>query len=87
METNIKTNSSTPRMRIIKELHSETSLNKEKTTPNAIIIMIGILFSSILFLVKISWINMDWKILLIPLMVALQIIFLSTALKNRYKKP
>ena len=85
METNIKTNSSTPKMNLIKESAFASSF-KEKTTPNTIIIIIGILFSAMLFLAKISWINMDWKVPLIPLMVALQIIFLSTAIKNRYKK-
>lgn len=56
------------------------------TTPNAIVIMLGILMSIILFLLKISWININWKIPLIPLMIAVQIIFLSTVIKNRFKK-
>lgn len=85
METNTKTNSSVPKMNLIKE-RSSSNFYKEKATPNTIIIMMGILFSAILFFAKISWINMDWKIPFIPLMVALQIIFLSKALKNRYKK-
>jgi len=87
METNSITKSSTSKMNLSKEHHSNTSLNKEKITPHFIILMMGILFSAILFLVKISWINFDWKITFIPVMVALQIIFLSTVLKNRYKKP
>jgi hypothetical protein len=86
METNTKTKSLEPKMNLIKDRHRAASLYKEKTTSNFIIIMAGVLFSSILFLVKISWINIDWKITLIPLMVALQIIFLISALKNRYKK-
>jgi hypothetical protein len=48
--------------------------------------IIGIVFSSILFFAKISWINRNWKTPLIPLMIAIQIIFISAALKNRYKK-
>jgi hypothetical protein len=85
METNTKTKSPNPKMNLIKE-RSFTSSYKEKTTSNTIVIMIGIVFSAMLFLAKISWIHMDWKIPFIPLMIALQIIFLSTALKNRFKK-
>jgi hypothetical protein len=85
METNSTTNSAAPKMNLIKD-RSFTSSYKEKATSNMIIIAMGIVFSVILFFAKISWINMDWKIPFIPLMLALQIIFLSTALKNRYKK-
>lgn len=85
METNSNTKSSAPKMDLIKE-RSSTSLQKEKTSVHTIIIMVGILFSTLLFLIKISWMNFDWKIPLIPSMVALQIIFLSSALKDRYKK-
>jgi len=59
---------------------------KEKTNPNTTIFLSGILFTILLFLVKMSWINIGWKIYLIPLMIALQIIFLTSAIKNRYKK-
>jgi len=85
METNTKTNSSVPKMNLIKE-RSFSSSYKEKTNPHTIIIIMGIVFSTILFLAKISWIHMNWRIPFIPLMLALQIIFLSTALKNRFKK-
>lgn len=79
METSPKTNTTN-------ENNSEVRQYKEKITPNTIIISVGIIFSVILLLVKISWLNIDWKIPLIPLMLALQIIFLLSALKNRYKK-
>jgi len=85
METNTKTKSSAPKMNLIKE-RSFSSSYKEKTNPHTIIIIMGIVFSTILFLAKISWIHMNWRIPFIPLMLALQIIFLSTALKNRFKK-
>jgi len=85
METNTKTKSSAPKMNLIKE-RSFNSSYKEKTNPHTIIIIMGIVFSTILFLAKISWIHMNWKIPFIPLMLALQIIFLSTTLKNRFKK-
>lgn len=62
------------------------SSTKEKITFNTIIFITGILFSIVLLLLKISWINIDWRTTFIPLMIALQIIFLSTAIKNRYKK-
>ena len=59
---------------------------KEKTNPKKIILLSGILFIILLFIVKTSWINIGWKMLLIPLMIALQIIFLASTIKNRYKK-
>lgn len=80
METSPKTNT-------IKENNSKVSPYKEKITPSSIIISIGIIFSTILLLVKVSWLNIDWKIPFIPLMLALQLIFLLSALKNRFKKP
>jgi hypothetical protein len=59
---------------------------KEKTNSKSIIILSGILFTVLLFLVKMNWINVGWKIQLIPIMIALQIIFLTSAIKNRYRK-
>jgi hypothetical protein len=85
METNSNKKSSAHKMNLLEQRPS-ASLHKEKISAHAIIIMAGILFSTLLFLVKISWINFDWKIPFIPSMIALQIIFLSSALKNRYKK-
>jgi len=79
METSPKTN-------VTKENHSEVSQYKEKINPSSIIISVGIIFSAILLLVKISWLNIDWKIPFIPLILALQLIFLLSALKNRFKK-
>jgi hypothetical protein len=86
METNSNTKSFAPKMNLIKKKHSDASLQKEKPTSNTIILMTGIFFSTILFIVKISWINIDWKTLLIPLIAALQLIIMSSALKDRYKK-
>ena len=79
METSSKTNA-------IKENNSENNQYKEKITPSSIIIFVGIIFSVSLFLLKVSWNNIDWKIPFIPLMLALQLIFMISALKNRYKK-
>ncbi|MCI4442917.1 MAG: hypothetical protein JHC39_05360 [Lentimicrobium sp.] len=79
METSPKTNA-------IKENNSEISQYKEKITPNSIIISVGIIISAILLLVKASWLNLDWKIPFIPLILALQLIFLLSAIKDRYKK-
>lgn len=84
METNSVTKSATPKMNLL-EKHTFISLQKQKTSTHSIIIITGIIFSTALFLVKISGVNFDWKIPFIPVMVALQIIFLSTVLKNRYK--
>ncbi len=60
--------------------------NKERITPSSIIISVGIIVSVILLLVKVSRPNIDWKIPFIPLMLALQIIFLLLAIKKRFKK-
>jgi hypothetical protein len=86
METSLKTNSLKHKTNAIKKNNSEVSLYKEKITPSSIIISAGIIFSALLLLVKISWVNIDWKIPFIPLMLALQLIFLLSALKSRYKK-
>ncbi len=59
---------------------------KQKIASNTIIIMTGILLSSLLFLAEISSENINWKTPPIPLMIALQIIFLISAIKDRYKK-
>ena len=80
MKTNSKTKSFSPKMNFTK------SNNSIAATLNAIIITAGAITSIILFLIKISWIDINWKIPLIPLMIALQVIFLLSAIKNRYKK-
>lgn len=85
METSTPKKPSTQKTNSIKKNQS-VSFYKEKITSNTLIIIAGILFSTILLLVKISWIKLDWKITLIPLMFALQIVFLLSAIKNRYKK-
>jgi hypothetical protein len=85
METNSNSKSSGNKMNLM-EQRSSVSLRKEKISANTIIILTGILFSTLLFLLKISWINFDWKIPFIPIMVAIQFIFLSSVIKNRYKK-
>ncbi len=76
----------TPKTNAIKENNLGINQYKEKITPSSIIISVGIIFSVILLLVKACWLNIDWKIPFIPLMIALQLIFLLSALKNRYKK-
>ncbi|HSN47289.1 MAG TPA: hypothetical protein VLR29_00880 [Flavobacterium sp.] len=85
MDTNSNISSSAPKMTLVRQDTANGSY-KQKISANSIIIIMGILFSALFYIARISWINMDWKIPFIPLMVALQIIFLSTALKNRSKK-
>ena len=75
-----------PKTNAVKENNSEVSRYKEKITASSIIVSVGIIFFIILLLVKVSWLNLDWKIPFIPLMLALQLILLLSALKNRYKK-
>ncbi|RKR11261.1 hypothetical protein C8C82_3279 [Flavobacterium sp. 81] len=35
---------------------------------------------------KTGWIEVDWKMIFIPALLVLQIIIITTALKNRYRK-
>ena len=50
------------------------------------ILIIGALLSFLLFLAKIYMFRFDWKIPFIPILIALQIVFLILAIKSRYKK-
>jgi len=64
---------------------------KINTTQNMIIMktMLLCLFLSISFAFvseKTGWLEIEWKIIFIPALLVLQIIIISTALKNRYKK-
>ena len=64
---------------------------KINTTKNKIIMktMLLCLFLSLSFALiseKTGWLEIDWKMMFIPALLVLQIIIISTALKNRYKK-
>jgi hypothetical protein len=64
---------------------------KINTTKNKIIMktMLLCLFLSLSFAFvseKTGWLEIDWKMIFIPALLVLQIIIISTALKNRYKK-
>ncbi|TPG37915.1 hypothetical protein EAH81_18520 [Flavobacterium pectinovorum] len=66
-------------------------VSKINTTKNKIIMktMLLCLLLSMSFAFiseKTGWIEVDWKIIFIPALLVLQIIIISTALKNRYKK-
>lgn len=66
-------------------------ISKINTTKNKIImktmILCLLLTMSFAFVSeKSGWIEVDWKIIFIPALLVLQIIIISTALKNRYKK-
>lgn len=66
-------------------------ITKINTPKNKIIMktMILCIFLSISFAFvseKLGWLEVDWKIIFIPALLVLQIIIISTALKNRYKK-
>lgn len=66
-------------------------ISKINTTKNKIIMrtMLLCIFLSISFAFvseKLGWLEVDWKIIFIPALLVLQIIIISTALKNRYKK-
>ncbi|MBF4519506.1 hypothetical protein IRZ71_24455 [Flavobacterium sp. ANB] len=64
---------------------------KINTSNNKIIMktMLLCLFLSISFAFvseKTGWLEVDWKFIFIPALLVLQIIIISNALKNRYKK-
>lgn len=66
-------------------------VSKINTTKNKIIMktMLLCIFLSLSFAFvseKTGWLELDWKIIFIPALLVLQIIIISTALKNRYKK-
>ena len=66
-------------------------ISKINTTKNQIIMktMLLCIFLSVSFAFvseKSGWFEVDWKIIFIPALLVLQIIIISTALKNRYKK-
>jgi len=74
-----------------KKIQYQKFITKLYTTKNKIIMktMILCLFLSISFAFvseKTGWLEIDWKMIFIPALLVLQIIIISTALKNRYKK-
>jgi hypothetical protein len=73
------------------EIRRRKFISKFYTTKNKIIMktMLLCLFLSISFAFvseKTGWLEVDWKIIFIPALFVLQIIIITTALKNRYKK-
>lgn len=70
---------------------SRKIISRINTPKNKIVIkaMLLCLFLSISFAFvseKTGWIEVDWNIIFIPTLLVLQIIIITTALKNRYKK-
>ncbi|RUT68863.1 hypothetical protein D0817_18290 [Flavobacterium cupreum] len=70
---------------------SRKIISRINTSKNKIVIkaMLLCLFLSISFAFiseKTGWIEVDWNIIFIPTLLVLQIIIITTALKNRYKK-
>lgn len=66
-------------------------LSKINTTQNIILMktMLLCLFLSVSFALisdRAGWLEIDWKIIFIPALLVLQIIIITTALKNRFKK-
>ncbi|KIQ14102.1 hypothetical protein RT99_24415 [Flavobacterium sp. MEB061] len=73
------------------EIQYRKFISKFYTTKNKIIMktMLLCLFLSISFALvseKTGWLEINWKMIFIPALLVLQIIIISTALKNRYKK-
>ncbi|MRX38205.1 hypothetical protein GJU43_02865 [Flavobacterium sp. LC2016-23] len=70
---------------------SRKIISRINTPKNKIVIkaMLLCLFLSISFAFvseKTGWIEVDWNIIFIPTLLVLQIIIITSALKNRYKK-
>jgi hypothetical protein len=71
--------------------HNRKFSSRINTTHNKIIIktMLLCLFLSISFVFvseKTGWLEVNWNVIFIPALLVLQIIIISTALKNRYRK-
>ena len=85
METKTKTETFDTKNNSIETNETNLTKNVGKTIPLYILI-VGALVSFLLFLVKIYVFHFDWKIPFIPILIALQIVFLVLAIKSRYKK-
>ena len=84
METKTKTETINNKNSIV---NKDSSINKASGKIILFLILIvGIIFSLLLFLTKIYVFQFDWKIPFIPIMIAIQIVFLVMAIKSRYKK-
>jgi len=73
-----------PRYRI--NLVSKINTTKNKIIMKTMILCLLLSMSFAFISEKTGWIEVDWKIIFIPALLVLQIIIISTALKNRYKK-
>ncbi len=73
-----------PRYRI--NLVSRINTTKNKIIMKTMILCLLLSMSFAFISEKTGWIEVDWKIIFIPALLVLQIIIISTALKNRYKK-
>lgn len=73
-----------PRYRI--NLVSKINTTKNKIIMKTMILCLLLSMSFAFISEKTGWIEVDWKIIFIPALLVLQIIIITTALKNRYKK-
>jgi hypothetical protein len=73
-----------PRYRI--NLVSRINTTKNKIIMKTMILCLLLSMSFAFISEKTGWIEVDWKIIFIPALLVLQIIIITTALKNRYKK-
>lgn len=73
-----------PRYRI--NFASKINTTKNKIIMKTMLLCILLSMSFAFISEKTGWIEVDWKIIFIPALLVLQIIIISTALKNRYKK-
>ncbi|PIF31079.1 hypothetical protein CLU81_1553 [Flavobacterium sp. 9] len=73
-----------PRYRI--NLVSRINTTKNKIIMKTMILCLLLSMSFAFISEKTGWIEVDWKMIFIPALLVLQIIIITTALKNRYKK-
>ncbi|TCK55042.1 hypothetical protein C8C83_2969 [Flavobacterium sp. 90] len=73
-----------PRYRI--NLVSKINTTKNKIIMKTMILCILLSMSFAFISEKTGWIEVDWKMIFIPALLVLQIIIITTALKNRYRK-
>lgn len=73
-----------PRYRI--NLVTKINTTKNKIIMKTMILCLLLSMSFAFISEKTGWIEVDWKMIFIPALLVLQIIIITTALKNRYKK-
>jgi hypothetical protein len=70
----------------IQKLISNTSTSKNETAVKAMILGFVFVICFAFLSEKAGWLKVNWNIIFIPVLLVLQILIITTALKNRYKR-